>query len=866
MSRQTRRDLRDTKREYKEAKSDLKTTKTSYKQAEKREARLLNPKTDAEKRYLGQKTKARRKVASKELETLKENKKSAKAKKRQAIQRNGGTNLQKVERVAHHQASQAVDSAFQDNDVLEDIASARQNIRRTHAEVRQAKKLGNYTVKIGKGATRGIYGAGNRTYNLVRGRGFTRTPVRNRWETKAKTKYDRLRMRLRTSKAGKTASATKKVGAKVAKPVLTVLKNPLSAKAYIIMFLGIFLIALLGAITGGGSTTVSQNEFDLTDTWTYLSKIDREKSNDEVDYWTDIDSIMMFMGYKYEDFTLDAKYDEKDKKWYQVKHSYRELLSDIWEQLNGDKDNLKTMADIYTSTDNKYLKLSKDAISDYDEILAQAKQVGYYITYNDLDNPFNNQVSDKELSPIRIDKRFGYTSKDKMYNGSVLQASQGQTLYAVMAGTVKIDGSDLIIKTKTAEFTYKNVSRLRVKDGDKVKSGDEIGEVGSSSGQEVYYKKLKNKKKKEWAWVNVGFYLPKVEYNQTTSVMTDMNIDGDIGKKITSIYNYLKKKDDKITINGVSAMLGNFWTESSITAKRAEGDYLNPPVGASSSSWEDPNWLNMGNMEIYNGIYPNIIHRGLGLGQWTDTADGSTRHTALLNYATSKGKKWYDLELQLDFMWDGDSPYYIQTLKEILHSNDDVDTLTKRFLNNWEGNAGDKLKERQNNAQQVQAYLKNPTGSSSSGGSSTLQSSWEFPSEYASKLKSYPSSATVTRSLSGNYYPVGQCTWYVANRLIEAGHGASALSSNNGNGQDWVRNLVAKGWTFSNTPVAGAVVSVAGGFGYTLPSYGHVAYVEYVNEDGSFLISECNVSGVQNKIHWAVWTNQTYYTFAIPPK
>lgn len=863
MSRQTRRDLRDAKREYKEAKSDLKTTKTSYKQAEKTEARLLNPKTDAEKRYLGQKTKARRKVASKELETLKENKKSAKAKKRQAIQRNGGTNLQKVGRVAHHQASQAVDSAFQDNDVLEDIASARQNIRRTHAEVRQAKKLGNYTVKIGKGATRGIYGAGNRTYNLVLGRGFTRTPVRNRWETKAKTKYDRLRMRLRTSKAGKTASATKKVGAKVAKPVLTLLKNPLSAKAYIIMFLGIFLIALLGAITGGGSTTVSQNEFDLTDTWTYLSKIDREKSNDEVDYWTDIDSIMMFMGYKHEDFTLDAKYDEKDKKGYQVKHSYRELLSDIWEQLNGDKDNLKTMADIYTSTDNKYLKLSKDAISDYDEILAQAKQVGYYITYNDLDNPFNNQVSDEELSPIRIDKRFGYTSKDKMYNGSVLQANQGDKLYAVMEGRVIIEGNDVTLKTKDAQFTYKNVARIRVKNGDRVKAGDEIGEVSDTAGQEVYYKKLKNRKKKEWAWVNVGFYLPKVEYNQTTSVISDMNIDGDIGKKITSIYNYLKKKDNTITINGVSAMLGNFWTESSITAKRAEGDYLNPPVGASANSWEDPNWLNMGNMEIYNGIYPNIIHRGLGLGQWTDTADGSTRHTALLNYAKAKGKKWYDLELQLDFMWDGDSPYYIQTLKDILHSKDDVNTLTKKFLVYWEGNAGDKLKERQNNAQQVQSYLQNPTAGGTRGGSATLQSSWDFPSEYASKLKSYPSAATVTQSLSGNSYPVGQCTWYVYNRLVDAGSPAYNWL---GNGQDWVRNLVAKGWKFSNTPVAGAVVSVAGGFGYTLPAYGHVAYVEYVNPDGSFLISECNVSGVQNKIHWAVWTNQTYYTFAIPPK
>ena len=268
-------------------------------------------------------------------------------------------------------------------------------------------------------------------------------------------------------------------------------------------------------------------------------------------------------------------------------------------------------------------------------------------------------------------------------------------------------------------------------------------------------------------------------------------------------------------------------------------------------------------MEVYGGKYPNIVHRGLGLGQWTDTADGSTRHTALLNYAKSKGKKWYDLELQLDFMLHGDSPYYIKILNDVLHSNEDVNSLTTTFLVYWEGNSGDKLVQRQNNAQQVLAYLKNPTGGSTKGGSSTLQSSWGFPQEYASKLKSYPSSATVSALLDGNTYPIGQCTWYVYNRLVEAG---SPHYNWLGNGQDWVRGLVARGWTFSDKPVAGSVVSVAGGFGYTLPQYGHVAYVEYVNEDGTFLISECNVSGIQNKIHWAVWTNQTYFTFAIPPK
>lgn len=855
MSRQTRRDLREAKRDYKEAKSDLKTTRNSYKQAAQR--------TEAENRYVGQKQRDRREVASKDIAALKERKQAMKTKKRQAIQRNGGTKVQKVGRVAHRQASQFVDSTFKDNDVLEDIASARQNIRRTHAEVRQAKKLGGYTIKIGKGATRGLYGAGNRTYNLVRGRGFTRTPVSNRWETKVRNKYQRLRARMLNSKAGKGASRTKKIVGKIGKPVVSTLKNPLTAKSYIYIFIGVLILVLLGAVAGGGSSTVSQNEFDLTDTWTYLSKIDREKSTDEVDYWTNIDDIMMFMGYKHEDFTLNSNYDSKDKKWYQFKHSYRELLSELWEKLNGDKDNLKTMADVYTSTNNKYLKLSGDELKDYNEILEQAHQVGYYIPYNDLDNPFTNVVDDEKLDPIRIDKRFGYVSKNKMYNGSVLQANQGDKLYAVMAGKVTIKDKDVIIKTKDAEFTYKKVSRIRVKDGDSVKEGDEIGEVSDTSGQEVYYKKLKNKKKKEWVWVNVGFYLPNVEYNQTTSVISKMDIDGDVGKKISNIYNYLKKKDPKITQNGVAAMLGNFWTESSITAKRAEGDYLNPPVGASDSSWDDPNWLSMSGPTIYNGRYPNILKRGLGLGQWTDTGDGSVRHTLLLDYAKNKNKKWYDLELQLDFMWDGDSLYYVKTLQDILHSTEDVSALTQRFLVYWEGNSGDKIKERQNNAQQVMSYLKNPSSSGTKGGSASLQSSWGFPEDYRSKLKTFPSGATVSSNLDGNTYPPGQCTWYVYNRLVEAG---APHYNYLGNGQDWVRNLVAKGWKFSDTPVAGAVMSVQGGFGYTIPQYGHVAYVEYVNPDGSFLISECNVSDIQDKIHWSVLTNQFYLTFAIPPK
>ncbi|MGC4431258.1 phage tail tip lysozyme, partial [Streptococcus suis] len=147
--------------------------------------------------------------------------------------------------------------------------------------------------------------------------------------------------------------------------------------------------------------------------------------------------------------------------------------------------------------------------------------------------------------------------------------------------------------------------------------------------------------------------------------------------------------------NRIAAAAGCFGVESSINPKRAEGDNLSPPVGASEGSWDDDAWLSLGGPAIYGGGYANILHRGLGLGQWTDTADGATRHTLLRNFAKSKDKKWYDLELQVQFMLDGDNPYYIRILKRILDSSGDVNSLTAEFLSKWEGVPGNKLAERQ---------------------------------------------------------------------------------------------------------------------------------------------------------------------------
>jgi len=179
--------------------------------------------------------------------------------------------------------------------------------------------------------------------------------------------------------------------------------------------------------------------------------------------------------------------------------------------------------------------------------------------------------------------------------------------------------------------------------------------------------------------------------------------------KIRTIYNYFVKNVPGTTKEGVAGILGCWDIESAIEPKRAEGDYMKPPIGAPSKNdpcWDNVTWLSMTGPQIYNGKYPAILKRGLGLGQWTDTK-GSPRNTNLRNYANKKGKKWYDLNLQLDFMIYGDDPYAIKVAKEVLTTKDTVNNLTKLFLNKWEGGNNNKLAERQASAQRIYNIIKN---------------------------------------------------------------------------------------------------------------------------------------------------------------
>lgn len=86
-----------------------------------------------------------------------------------------------------------------------------------------------------------------------------------------------------------------------------------------------------------------------------------------------------------------------------------------------------------------------------------------------------------------------------------------------------------------------------------------------------------------------------------------------------------------------------------------------------------------------------------------------------------------------------------------------------------------------------------------------------------------------------NGYDYGYCTWYVANKRAAAGR---PIPSNLGNASTWRTLAQRAGFSVGSAPAVGAVI-------WTPPRdyYGHVGYVEAVNEDGSVLVSEMNVVG-----------------------
>jgi surface antigen len=91
-----------------------------------------------------------------------------------------------------------------------------------------------------------------------------------------------------------------------------------------------------------------------------------------------------------------------------------------------------------------------------------------------------------------------------------------------------------------------------------------------------------------------------------------------------------------------------------------------------------------------------------------------------------------------------------------------------------------------------------------------------------------PPGAVGTRAPMANHFAYGYCTWYVANKRYVPWYG---------NAIDWWPNAAAYGYPEGSTPMHGSIMVSRES------PIGHVAYVESVNGDGSFVVSEMNWAG-----------------------
>lgn len=878
-SRSTNHIVKNSHKQFRASRAKVKKIQKEYKNIQKqgrelrKEGKALRPEEIKKQAFLKQeldKNNKKQAFLKQELDKAKLEKKTSKRTFKVAQEANGGSRKKKflraakqsVERVANQQASS---TAHQD-DTLSDIARTKNQYQDIQIQGKRIKTIGKYSGKLGQGVVKSSYSLGNRFYNKANGRGFTRTPKEFSWEGKLSRQIQAYRNRLAASKTGKATKKARKVYRFGSKPIKAIIKNPLGFKAYLIAFGLLLFLAILGI---GSSGITRQDEFDMNDTWLYLSKLDREKSNDKVDYWTKIDDPLLYLNYKYDDISDKLRID--GNKYFSQNTRGKLYLDTLWKNLNGDKDNLKTMEDLYTKND--LYKLSEDELEEYKELLEIARDSGKYMLLQELDNPFYTEDQPESEDPLQIIERFGYKTTKEIFNGSVLQATGGQALLAVLDGKVEVNGNDLEISDENSKFLYKNVDTIRYKTGDHVKSGDIIGKVASEGNQTVYYQKLEpdrsNKKDKDgnveksWTYVNVGFYFQRVEYTQATSVVSSIETSGEKGKRARAFADAIKKNIPEATDEGIAAVLGGFDIESSITFKRYETDFLTN--NQFDKVAKEPTAENLvGNWDAFQAMYPNLrlnkggymvngLHYiGIGIGQFT-----GPRALALWNFAKDMNGDIWSAEVQTKFLLEADDPLRREAFKRIVTSTGSVEALAEDFLNAWLGVPGNKLLERQTAARQWLNFLKNK------GGGSTGVSSQQVPAEYKDKLPyGLPTDQAILegQGYPGNAYALGNCTWYVYNRFAQIGTGIYPYL---GNANQWVDSGQAQGYEISTTPKPGSAVVFMNGVAGASPIYGHVGFCEYVNSDGSFLMSEMNFAGLYLTT-WRTLTPQSGIYFVTP--
>lgn len=113
----------------------------------------------------------------------------------------------------------------------------------------------------------------------------------------------------------------------------------------------------------------------------------------------------------------------------------------------------------------------------------------------------------------------------------------------------------------------------------------------------------------------------------------------------------------------------------------------------------------------------------------------------------------------------------------------------------------------------------------------------------------HPAVTTATAAPSpslqvANAYAWGNCTWWVAARRAQVGQ---PIPGSWGNAAAWAVRAARNGYVVDHHPTPGAIMQTP----YSAGGLGHVAFVESVDQDGTWHISEMNVIGLDIVDHKA---------------
>ncbi|WP_273708251.1 phage tail tip lysozyme [Leuconostoc mesenteroides] len=335
--------------------------------------------------------------------------------------------------------------------------------------------------------------------------------------------------------------------------------------------------------------------------------------------------------------------------------------------------------------------------------------------------------------------------------------------------------------------------------------------------------------------VIIGMFAGNSDQCQSTTSDANITTSADKEAVARSLHDNLKKISG-VTEAGIAGYLGNTQHESG----------FNSSVIQSNAPYSESQAMN-----------PKISGYAFGLNQWDNS-----RRVELINYAKSKNKPWTDAGVQYDFALNHDGTNS-DLLKQGLKMTN-IDDATEFLRASWERGGAGTTATRQSYARSWYAKFSNGssdtavdtattgteitqntdnTTNNSSGCSTNVAQGMgtsgapvkEIPSAYKSKIKD----TNFTVSSSSNTYPFGQCTWYTYNRMQELG---TPVENGLGDGADWGKNAKAKGYKTDSQPHVGWAVSFSQGADGADPTYGHVAVVEAISDDGKhFLVSECNV-------------------------